>query len=280
MGAMTIGLYQRQRRVLTGATVFALLSACAPGNARVAAAPASPRTLVAVFAHPDDETLVAPALARYAREGVRVFLVIATDGRRGANAHARIPAGDSLAKVRAAEARCSARALGLQPPILLAFGDAGLADFAPWPGKRLDTLATRIDSVLRALRPSVVVTWGPEGGYGHSDHRLTGAVVTQVLQSGALPSTTPLFFAGFPETRTAAAPLWYGQKIHSVSAALLTATVTFNADDRQAAARSVACHWSQATPKQQAENLRALDHLWQGAVTFQQWGGGRQASLF
>jgi len=69
------------------------------------------------------------------------------------------------------KARCSARALGLQAPILLGFPDAGLSDFAPWPGKRLDTLATRVDSVLRALRPSVVMTWGPEGGYGHSDHR-------------------------------------------------------------------------------------------------------------
>ena len=246
----------------------------------MAAVPASPRTLVAVFAHPDDETLVAPALARYAREGVRVYLVIATDGRLGANAHARIPAGDSLAKVRANEARCSARALGLEPPILLGFPDAGLADFSGWPGMRLDTLATRMDSVLRALRPSVVVTWGPEGGYGHSDHRLTGNVVTQVFQSGALPSTTSLFYAGFPETRTSTAPRWYGQKIHPVSNALLTATVMFTAADQQAAAKSVACHWSQATLDEQTRNMQALDYLWQGAVTFQQWGGARQASLF
>lgn len=66
---------------------LALLAGCA---ARTPAVPA-PQTLVAIFAHPDDETLVAPALARYAREGVKVFLVIATDGRRGANAQARIP---------------------------------------------------------------------------------------------------------------------------------------------------------------------------------------------
>ena len=268
------------RGFLMGATLIALLAACVPGGGGMAGANASPRTLVAVFAHPDDETLVAPALARYAREGVRVFLVIATDGRRGANAHARIPAGDSLAKVRAAEARCSARALGLEPPVLLGFPDAGLADFARWPGQRMDTLATRIDSVLRSLRPSVVLTWGPEGGYGHSDHRLTGDVVTQIFQSGAMFLTTPLFFAGFPEARTSDAPPWYGQKIHPVNTALLTATVTFNSDDRQAAARSVACHWSQATLEQQAMNLQALDHLWQGAVTFQQWGGGRQSSLF
>ncbi|CAN5520264.1 PIG-L family deacetylase [soil metagenome] len=276
---MATNVFGRRLELLTGVAVIAVLAACAPGGASVNPVPTSPRTLVAVFAHPDDETLVGPALARYAREGIRVFLVIATDGRQGANAHARIPAGDSLAKVRANEARCSARALGIEPPILLGFPDAGLADFAPWPGKRLDTLATRIDSVLRALRPSVVLTWGPEGGYGHADHRLSGNVVTQIFQSGALPSTT-LFYAGFPESRTASAPPWYGQTIHSVSTALLTATVAYSSDDRQAAAKSVACHWSQATLEQQAENMRALDHLWHGAVMFQQWGGARQASLF
>ena len=271
----------RTRRVM-GAAAAMLLSSCSPHTASISTqAETSSRVLVAVFAHPDDETLVAPALARYAREGAHVFLVIATDGRRGANSHARIPAGDSLAKVRADEARCSARALGLQPPILLGFPDAGLADFAPWPGKRLDTLATRMDSVLRALRPSVVLTWGPDGGYGHSDHRLTGNVVTQVFQSGALPASTRLFTAGFPESRTSAAPPWYGQHLHPVSGALLTTTVSFDAADRAAAARSVACHWSQATLEGQARNMEALDYLWQGAVTFQQWGGGpRRTSFF
>lgn len=240
-----------------------------------------PPTLVAIFAHPDDETLVAPALARYAREGARVFLVIATDGRKGASPHAKIPAGDSLAKVRAEEARCSARALGLEPPILLGFPDAGLADFTPWPGKRLDTLVTRIDSVLRALQPSAVVTWGPEGGYGHADHRLTGQVVTQLFQAGSVPAATRLFNPGFPEARTTTAPPWYGQQLHPVSTALLSATVSFSSADREAAVRSVACHWSQASPEQQKLNIEALDHLWRGTVTFQQWGGGaRRSSLF
>lgn len=220
-------------------------------------------------------------LARYAREGARVLLVIATDGRRGAARHAGIPAGDSLANVRAEEARCSARALGLEPPILLRFADAGLADFAPWPGKRLDTLATRIDSILRAVRPAVVVTWGPEGGYGHADHRLVGQVVVQLFQAGSMPNETRLFYAGFPESHTRGAPPWYGQQMHPVSSSLLTATVSYSAADREAAARSVACHWSQATAEEQSRNLQALDQLWQGAVTFQQWrGGAKRRSLF
>ena len=56
------------------------------------------RTLVAVFAHADDERIVGPLLARYSREGARVVLVIATDGRKGVTRHAGIPAGDSLAR--------------------------------------------------------------------------------------------------------------------------------------------------------------------------------------
>lgn len=254
-----------------------------PPRARAAVSGQSARgnTLVAVFAHPDDETLVAPALARYAREGRRVVLVVATDGRRGAAAWTGVPAGDSLATVRANEARCSARALGLEPPILLGFPDAGLADFAPWPGKRLDTLATRLDSVFRAVRPDVVITWGPEGGYGHVDHRLTGQVVTQLLQAGAIEYEVPLFFPGFPAGRTASAPLWYGQRLHPITPALLTAAVPFTPADQEAAWRSVACHWSQATADEQARNRDALTYLWQGAVTFQQWGpGARRTSIF
>jgi LmbE family N-acetylglucosaminyl deacetylase len=93
-----------------------------------------PRTLLAVFAHPDDETLVAPLLAAYARRGVRVRLVVVTDGEKGTQAHAGIPAGPELAKVRAEEARCSCRALGIDPPILLGFkdGELGKQSRPPW----------------------------------------------------------------------------------------------------------------------------------------------------
>ena len=259
-----------------------LLAGCAHrGNGESSAPSAHSRTLMAVFAHPDDETLVAPVLSRYAREGVRVVLVTATDGRRGAAKWTGIPAGDSLAAVRANEARCSARALGIEPPILLGFPDAGLSDFAPWPGKRLDTLAVRLDSILHAVRPDAVITWGPDGGYGHADHRLTGQAVTQVFQAGKVSGNVPLFFPGFPETRTAQAPPWYGQQLHPVSSGLLTVTVSFTPADREAAWRSIACHWSQATQEEQAQNRAALDFLWQGTVTFQQWGrGSRRTSLF
>src|SRR5512146_1346015 len=84
----------------------AALSLAAALTAR-AAAQQPPKTILAVFAHPDDERIVGPLLAGYARSGVRTLLVIATDGRKGVTPHAHIPAGDSLARVRAGEARCA-----------------------------------------------------------------------------------------------------------------------------------------------------------------------------
>jgi LmbE family N-acetylglucosaminyl deacetylase len=184
--------------------------ACAPAVRTPPSPATSVHTLVAIFAHPDDETIVSPALAHYARNGTRVYVVVATDGRKGVSAHAHIPAGDSLAKVRADEARCSARQLGAQPPVLLGFEDAGLAVLSPWPGEPLDRLSTRVAATLNELHPDVVLTWGAEGGYGHQDHRLVGDVVTQVFQSGAAPAGTRLFDVGFPPERTATAPRWYG----------------------------------------------------------------------
>lgn len=120
-------------------------------------------TLVAVFAHPDDERIVGPLLARYAREGHDVYLVIATDGSKGVREHAGIPPGDSLAHVRAEEARCAARELGIHPPILLGFEDAGLASFAS-----LEGLRKAVDSVLRDLQPDAVISLRPGGGDGAS----------------------------------------------------------------------------------------------------------------
>jgi LmbE family N-acetylglucosaminyl deacetylase len=267
------------RSVPTLAT-FALAAACASPSVSPAPAPsASGKTLVAVFAHPDDETIVAPALAHAARNGATVYLVVATDGRRGVSQHAGIPAGDSLAKVRAAEARCSAAALGARPPVMLGFEDAGLSVLSPWPGEPLDRMEKRIDSTLHALRPDVVLSWGPEGGYGHQDHRLVGDVVTQVFQKGELGSAR-LLYVGFTADRIAGAPRWYGSRVYPTAQAFLTTRIAFDEQDHEAARRAIACHKSQATEAGMTESYTALTHLWNGVVAFQQWRGGPVTSSF
>ena len=148
-----------------------------------------------LLAHADDETAASPVLARYAREGVQVYMVIATDGSGGSGSQTYLqrsdsgPVGDALVKARVEEARCAATALGAQEPVLLAFPDGKLGDYL---GDRtlLYRLTDRIAKEIERLRPDVVMTWGPDGGTGHPDHRLVSDIATQLQRAGA---------AGMPE---------------------------------------------------------------------------------
>jgi LmbE family N-acetylglucosaminyl deacetylase len=267
-------------RALTIAAA-ALCAACAAPQAGAPAAPRSAPTLVVVVAHPDDETFVSPVLARYARDGVRVYLVIATDGSQGVAPHAGIPAGDSLAAIRVREARCSARELGLQKPVMLGLPDAGLATLHPWPGEPLDRLAARLEALLGELRPQAVITWGPGGGYGHADHRLVGDVVTQVFQSGAVPEPVRLYFPGFTAERIASSPRGLGIPVYPTAPALLTRQVAFSPGDLAAARRALGCHRTQFTEQAMNESFAVLERWWQGRVSFQEWRGRlRSESLF
>ena len=161
----------------------ALLSQSAPSSR-------SPRTLVAVLAHADDEAPVAPILARYAREGDKVFMLIVSDGIAGAGQQGLIPrpdsgpTGEALVRRRAEEARCAAQALGMQPPILLGFPDGKLGDYV---GDRslVFRMTQRLAQELARLSPDAVVTWGPDGGFGHPDHRIVSTLVTQLQRAGA-----------------------------------------------------------------------------------------------
>lgn len=67
-----------------------------------------------------------------------------------------------------------------------------------------------------ARLPTLVITSGPEGGYGHADHRLVGDVVTQLFQAGALPANTRLYYAGFTEDRVTSSPPWRSRRPSSI----------------------------------------------------------------
>lgn len=223
----------------------------------------APRGDVVMFvaAHPDDETVAGPALARYAREGARVYLVYATDGRRGVRDHAAIPMGDSLARVRAGEMRCAAARLGAQPPVLLAFRDGiatGSLDSIWEDSRRLkDSLA----AVLGRLRPGVVLTWGPDGGSGHPDHRMVSSLVTELYQSGGLAGVEALYYVGWP-ARAGAPGSSPAVRLPQTRESLLTFRVPVSEADWVTADSAFRCHWSQFTAQEMQElpaTLRAAN---------------------
>lgn len=131
-----------------------------------------------VLAHPDDESLgTGGTLAQYAAEGVETSLVTATSGQRGWFGEPdAYPGPDALGRMREAELRAAARVLGIHRTSLLGYCD-GEFDRAD-PADVIAKLATH----LRRERPQVVVTFGPDGAYGHPDHiaisQLTASTIT------------------------------------------------------------------------------------------------------
>ena len=218
--------------------------------------------IMAVFAHADDELDVSPLLARYAREGHAVYLVFATKGELGVRKHANIPGGDSLARARAIEAACACNALGIKDPLFLELGDGSLAkDFTGVP------LRKKLDSLFNLYKPNVVVTWGPEGGYGHMDHRVVHNVVTELFQSGTNAYPQRLYYSGIPTELMKTLPQLKAQMSNflvqywkPVKKDYLSVRVPFTPQDGERAMASLSCYTSQFTPEELEDNRVMLTH--------------------
>jgi LmbE family N-acetylglucosaminyl deacetylase len=248
--------------------VLALLVLLTPGPLR--SQPAVTRTLVAVLAHADDEGPAAPMLARYAREGVRVYLLIATDGGQGTGfAAARgdtPPPEQELVRMRTREARCAAQALGAEPPTLLGFPDGRLGAYADdrTLGYRL---TQRIAEELQRLKPDAIVTWGPDGGMGHPDHRIVSNIVTQLQRAGASGVPERVFYMYLPAEAIRIMNPQRGEPPLLVpDARYVTVRVPFSPEDLQAAVRSMACHKSQFTDEVVQRVTPGFARVWNGAI--------------
>jgi N-acetyl-1-D-myo-inositol-2-amino-2-deoxy-alpha-D-glucopyranoside deacetylase len=135
-------------------------------------------TLMAVFAHPDDETFgIGGTMARYGAEpGVRLVLVCATRGEAGEISDPKLATPERLGEVREEELRCACRALGVEALHFLGFRDSGMAGTPENMDPRalamadFDDAVGRIVAEIRRERPNVIVTHDETGGYGHPDH--------------------------------------------------------------------------------------------------------------
>jgi LmbE family N-acetylglucosaminyl deacetylase len=135
------------------------------------------RTLLAVLAHPDDESFgTGGTLALYASRGVDVHLLCATRGEVGTVAPELLAGHASVGDLRQDELQCAAGHLGLAGVHFLGYRDSGMAGSADnqhpqsLAAQPIDEVAARIASWIRRLRPQVVITFDPIGGYHHPDH--------------------------------------------------------------------------------------------------------------
>ncbi len=151
-----------------------------------AATPPDPHGLLAIFAHPDDETFGAGGtLAAVAASGVPAWIVCATDGDLGGEEGGR----ELDPELRRRELRCATNALGVRDPIFLGYGDSGMEGWVKPDGclarADADEVVGRLVDVIRTLRPATIVTFDPGGIYGHPDHMAISAHATEAFRQAA-----------------------------------------------------------------------------------------------
>ncbi len=135
------------------------------------------RRMLVSFAHPDDEAFgMGGAIARYADAGVEVHLICATNGEAGEVAPEFLGGAGSVAEVRLAELACAAEKLGIHQVHTFGYRDSGMMGTPDndhpdclWRADP-EEVAGRVVAIIRRARPQVVVTFDPNGGYGHPDH--------------------------------------------------------------------------------------------------------------
>lgn len=249
-----------------------------------------------ITAHPDDESLgFGPTIAHYAARGVHVTLVTATRGERGRWHAAPFGSGghpgpEGLAAIRTTELTAAARDLGIAQVEQLGLPD-GQVD-AAW-----GETTRRLAGLLVAHEPDVVLTFGPDGAYGHPDHiAVSQAATAAVVAAAPMHAVSKLYYLAWPTATWAAYQAAFKRLASTVDGVERQAvpwadwSITTTIDTRTSlprVRRAIACHHSQTSVYEALDDLTLAQQeaIW-GAQHFYRafsrvnGGRGREVDLF
>ena len=156
------------------------------------------KTLLSVLAHPDDESFgMGGTLALYAQRGWDVHLICATRGEAGSVDPHHLEGFDSIADLREGELRCAAQHLGLKNVYFLDYHDSGMPGMEANQHPKaqinapIEDVAAKVVRHIRELKPDIVVTFDPIGGYRHPDHIHIHNATVLAFEKVADPSFAP-----------------------------------------------------------------------------------------
>lgn len=165
--------------------------------------------VLAIYGHPDDEGQVTGTLAAFLARGARVTLVCATRGEVGEISNPALGTPETLGYVRELELRAAMAQVGFADVRFLPYRDSGMAGTPENDDPRClhqqlpQTVVESLVAIIRDVRPHVVFTWDPNGGYGHPDHV---AVHKHTVSAFDAASDS----AQFPES----GPSWQPQRLY------------------------------------------------------------------
>jgi LmbE family N-acetylglucosaminyl deacetylase len=213
----------------------------------------TPKKLLAIFAHPDDEQSIAPLLVKSVEEGVDVTLLIATDGRLGVNEYNDYEPGDRLAAIRRKELQCAAEVLGVNLIHLNYHDQLKAAEGFDGHIPHVQSLLLELKEIITEIEPDAIITWGPDGVTSHMDHRLVGASVTQVFVSQKWAKPISLFYFGVPSDFLPSERI---KTLRGQDRSYLNTIIDFTQAQYDTAFNALLCHESQYPAEVVANNKK------------------------
>ncbi len=140
--------------------------------------------VLAIGAHPDDETFASGMLAKYAAEGNDVYILTTTRGEGGSMGDPPLSDQAGLGAVREQEGRAAGRALGARDVLFLPYIDPVISEghVTHQIDVSLEEFSAAIGEVIQRLKPDIMLTHGSGGEYGHPQHKYTHVAVFKALE--------------------------------------------------------------------------------------------------
>jgi len=164
----------------------------------------SVKTILAVLAHPDDESFgIGGTLAYYTKKGYNVHLLCATRGEAGTVDEKYLQNYDSISALREAELHCAAKKLGLTDVHLMDYHDSGMPNTPEnkHPNALInfpvEEVAGQVVKYIRKIEPEIILTFDPLGGYRHPDHIHIQKATTLAFEKANEPSFFPGEFSPY-----------------------------------------------------------------------------------
>lgn len=199
------------------------------------------KNVLVVVAHPDDETGFGSVLAKFSRLGYKVHLVIGVDGRYSTRgSENKNP--DSLAQANKNQTICSCQKLGISEPVfydLISLDRKhGKKDGVRAAVESGVQLREKLKETILQIQPDLMITYGPEGEYGHPEHIIVGSIVTELLLREKWVDKYPLYFFGWPKTLEEGNDGW----IRYVDDQYFNVIINYTDDDELRAMESLNCY--------------------------------------
>lgn len=185
------------------------------------------KTILVIFPHSDDETAIGEILARYAPAN-KIQLIFIVN-----------PPNDTIIPVRQKEGICSCEKLGIEKPIFLPYDRLDGRDGPREYFTRINALKKDLKKKIELINPDIIITHGPDGESGHFEHRITGAIVTEIILKEGWYAKYPVYYFAEPTIKNDE------HGTGEVDSKYLPIAIPFSDENEKKSIEAYKCHKSQ-----------------------------------